>query len=168
MSLIAKSDIASRVPEFSIEVPDRKILPHINNAELYDLKPLFPLAFYNKLNNSPGAELTTFINTYIKPVLVFQAYLRYLPVAGINATQFGMVHISDQASMPVSDQRISIILANTKSLLSVALTDMYNALLDANYTYDAIVYDFKLYKQSSDPTKRSYMIRGIKAKGDED
>lgn len=153
MALIAKSDFTTYV-QFTSNIQDRLIDYHINRAEQMDFKPVVPDAFWTKINEGspgPGTELTSFINTYIKPILVLSAYVRFLVEHGSNITQFGITHESHPDITQVTDKRRAEIRTQYQHDLNVYWTKFYNELEDNSYTFDSVVYDFDCVRKRKNP-----------------
>lgn len=144
MALITKAHFNQYV-QFTQNIPDRIIDFHILKAETLDFKPLVPADFWTIINTgSPGmgAELETFFDDYIIPILVHFAMLRFLTEAGTNITQFGVVAPREDTSEPASMQLRADIKNQYHADLQAYLNKFYARLKDAEYTFDGVTYDF--------------------------
>jgi len=128
--------------QFTQNVADRILDPHIRDAEQYDYKPTVPDAFWSKLNDSPSTELSSFLTNYVKPLLVFYAYKRFLLWQGRNVTQISIVTPSDDTSSPISDKARGEIMNDIQGKIQITLAAHNAELDDQNYTFDSVVYDF--------------------------
>jgi hypothetical protein len=115
---------------------------HIRDAESYDYEPTVPAAFWTKLNNSPASELTDFLNDYVKPLLIFYAYKRFLVWQGRNITQYSIVTPADTTSNPISDQSRAVLINDIQSKIAICLNKHNKELDDNNCTFDGVIYDF--------------------------
>lgn len=152
------------IADFTANMPDKNIVPHINDAELFDFKSVLPPTFYAALKTNPGAELTSLLTNYIKPLLGYLSHSRFLLYAGANFTQFGAVKIKEATSDPLTEQKIADIANDTNMKAEVCWTNLYNKLKTDNYKYDNVTFDFKDYLRSTDSNQRSFHIRGVKRK----
>lgn len=145
MALIQKSDF-NIVVQFSQNIEDRMLDLHIADAENFDLVPRLPAAFYTEISSqaSPADELETFRVNYVVPLLVCFAYKRFLLWQGRSVTQYGIRQINEDTSVEISDKARGELIDDIKSKINVYLTRFYNALKDADYTFDGIQYDFDI------------------------
>lgn len=141
--LIQKSDFNTYV-QFTQNIEDRIIDFHIRDAENFDFAPKMPDAFYDALqeDTSPADELYTFRITYVTPLLVLLAYQRFLLWAGRSITQYGLRQINEDTSVEISDKARAELINDIKSKCNIVWTTFYNALKDAEYTFDGVTYDF--------------------------
>lgn len=116
MNLIDKTEIAKH-REVSRSVRDDKINPHIEDAQLLDLKPLLGDSLYDHvINNLTDTNVLNVLNphtyTYngnqyqhqgFKKVLSLFSYTRYIIHGSFTDTGFGMVQKSNQDSSPVPE-----------------------------------------------------------------
>ncbi|MAX50549.1 MAG: hypothetical protein CMH22_01040 [Methylophaga sp.] len=114
--LITKQDI-EKYREVSRNVADKKINPHIEDAQFLDLRPLLGERMYqNLIKNATesnytalleGGEYTygdhTYHNPGLKKVLSIFAYSRYIVFGSYTDTGFGLVQKSNQDSTPVAE-----------------------------------------------------------------
>lgn len=144
MALINKSDFSTYV-QFTQNITDRMLDFFILKAETLDFKPTVPAAFWSAINSSSpamGAELTDFFEDYCKPVLVHQAFLRFLVEHGTNITQYGIINPQEDTSQPASPESRASMRNAYKSDLQSYLAKFYARLKEMNYTLDGTVYDF--------------------------
>lgn len=161
MSLITKTDIVnSEIMDFSPNIPDAQINPCIEEAELMDFVPIVPAAFYTDIQEvpSPTDELYTFRLAYVKPLLVVFALKRFIPFHGRTITQFGIRQINEETSTEITGKERGELVNDMQSKINVYLIRFWNALKEADYTFDGVVYDF----EDNCNTKRNLRIR-IKA-----
>lgn len=114
--LITKENIGT-YREVSRSVSDKKINPHIEDAQYLDLRPLLGERMYQALVKDyqetnyaalmEGGEYTFNGNTYNNPglikVLSIFAYARYIVFGSYTDTGFGLVQKSNQDSTPVPE-----------------------------------------------------------------
>lgn len=145
MALIQKSDF-NIVVQFTQNIEDRMLDLHIADAENFDFVPRVPADFYAEISTqaSPADELETFRVSYVVPLLVCFAYKRFLLWQGRNVTQYGIRQINEDTSVEVSDKARGELIDDIKSKINVYLTRFYNALKDADYTFDGVAYDFSI------------------------
>lgn len=93
-----------------------QIDPYIIEAQIFDIKPL--------LDNDDEEFLQAILNDmsvyqtlidYIRPVLVYYAYGRFLIGHGVHLTPSGVVEKENPDSRPVSDKRLSMLVTQTQS-----------------------------------------------------
>lgn len=95
MQLINKDDFGAYV-KFSANVPSRDVDFHCVDAQVIDVEPSFPDNLVSNIeaafSESPieSNEHIEFFNDYLKPVLVCNAYRRFLLYHGRNITQFSL------------------------------------------------------------------------------
>lgn len=163
-NLIDKVYIASLVPDFTLNMPDKNINPHIKDAEIFDFMSKMPPTFYSALSGTRGTELDALFQDYIKPLLGYLSHSRFLLYAGKNFTQFGAVRINEPTSQQLTAQEVSDIANDTNMKAEVCWTKLFNKLKADNYTYDTTTFDFKDYLRSTDSNARTYHIRGVRRK----
>lgn len=153
-NLITKDDFGAYV-QWSNNIPAANVDYHCADSQNFDVEPIMPTAVVsgnNMLTDIIAAlaedpqtkpELIAFYNAYVKPLLVLNAYRRFLLVHGINITQFGSRVNNEETSNEISDKRRAEIMADAESKANVYLAKMTAALKLADYTYDTIVYDYQ-------------------------
>ena len=104
-------------------------------------------------------ELMNFVHHYVKKWLAGESVCRYLPFLGVNATQWGLEQYRQDSFEPVSDKRRGEILNYYRGITDVYFTKMSNALKDAEYTFDGVVYTGNAC--ISTKRKLSFTINGI-------
>lgn len=136
-----KSDFPTFV-QFSMNIEDRLINPHIEDAYKFDVRPqLETLAvdiysYDSSLTTKP--ELKTFFQDYILEWWIRLAYKRFIAVHGKNVTQFGFTSTKDPQGtfdqLEAADR--SVIL---KQITSDAATCL-NYALQQTWTFDTVTY----------------------------
>lgn len=160
MALIQKSQFKDYV-DFSDNISDKKIDYQINDAQLFDLKPLVPIDFYNDLFSlSSRPELSSLLDEYITPFLVCSAFSRYLLWTGRNISQFGIRSNVEDSSTEISDKARGELIADIENKKKYYLAMFRKVIYDANYTYDSISYDFTTDCDVSSPRSK-FNIRAV-------
>lgn len=136
-----KSDFPTFV-QFSMNIEDRLINPHIEDAYKFDVRPqLETLAvdIYNydgSLSTKP--ELKTFFQNYILNWWVLLAYKRFIAVHGKNITQFGFTQLKDPQGtfdqLEAADRAVFL-----KQITSDAAVCL-NYALQQDWTFDTVIY----------------------------
>lgn len=136
-----KSDFPAFV-NFSLNIEDRLINPHIEDAYKFDVKPKLDslasdiYAYDQNLTTKP--ELKTFFDDYVLQWWVLLAYKRFIQSHGRNVTQFGYTKTKDpQGTFEQLDpNERSVILKQLEHDYNVC----YNYILQKTWTFDTIVY----------------------------
>jgi hypothetical protein len=136
-----KSDFPTFV-NFSLNIEDRLINPHIEDAYKYDVRPkLDELAVdiynYDTVDNDKP-ELEAFFNNFILQWWVLLAYKRFIQNHGRNVTQFGYTKTSDPQGtfQQLDGDERAVILRQLASDSGVS----YNYILQETWTFDSISY----------------------------
>jgi hypothetical protein len=85
-------------------------------------------------------ELMNFWYLYVKKWLAGAAMVRYAPYLGLHLTQWGLEQYNQEGFGQVTDKRRAEILNSIKGKTSVFQTKMFDALSDANNTFDGVTY----------------------------
>ncbi len=136
-----KSDFPAFV-NFSLNIEDRLINIHIEDAFKYDVRPKLDVlatdiyAYDITLNTKP--QLKTFFDDYILQWWILLAYKRFIQNHGRNVTQFGYTKTKDpQGTFDQLD-------ANERVVIMKQLEHDYNVcfnyILQQTWTFDTIVY----------------------------
>ena len=139
-----KADFPQYV-QFSLNIEDRLINPHIDDAYKFDVRPqLETLAvdIYNYTSTAPDPEtkpqLKTFYDDYIKEWWIRLAYKRFIAVHGKNVTQFGFTQTKDPNGtfdqLEAADR--AVILKQISSDAAVCL----NYALQQDWVFDTVTY----------------------------
>jgi len=142
LPLIIKSEFTAFVKLGANVTKNSDIDTYIKDMQEIEFKPIVPLAFYNTICDLPGAELTTFLNDYVKPYLICGAYEKFLLWHGRNVAQFGLRENQEDTSTPLSDRARAELIADVRRKTNVYLASMNDRLSDVSYTFDSVVYDF--------------------------
>src|SRR5215204_2127568 len=136
-----KSDFPNFV-QFSLNIEDRLINPHIEDAYKFDVRPqLESLAvdIYNydgSLTTKP--QLKNFFQDYILEWWVRLAYKRFIALHGKNVTQFGFTQTKDPGGtfdqLEAADR--AVILKQISSDAAVCL----NYALQQEWVFDTVTY----------------------------
>lgn len=136
-----KSDFPTFV-QFSMNIEDRLINPHIEDAYKFDVRPqLESLAvdIYNydgALTTKP--ELKTFFRDYILEWWVRLAYKRFIALHGKNVTQYGFTQTKDPGGtfdqLEAADR--AVILKQITSDAAVC----FNYALQQEWKFDTVTY----------------------------
>jgi hypothetical protein len=136
-----KSDFPTFV-QFSLNIEDRLISPHIEDAYKFDVRPqLESLAvdIYNydqSLGTKP--QLKTFFQDYILEWWVRLAYKRFIALHGKNVTQYGFTQTKDPGGtfdqLEAADR--AVILKQISSDAAVCL----NYALQQDWIFDTVTY----------------------------
>lgn len=164
MPQLTKEQLSSVVEQFTTNIEDRLINPHIvktieigfENILSNDLILALKTVSLNDVNKP---QLIAFYNTYFKQVWSYFSYIRFLTWHGRNITQFGLVSISEETTSLVSDKARAELINNTERDSQTYLTRMLNELKDVNYTFDNI--QFSKVSIIAKPRNR-FGIRAIK------
>lgn len=137
-----KADFPTFV-QFSLNIEDRLINPHIEDAYKFDVRPqLESLAvdIYSYIPEEPETrpELKTFFQDYILEWWVRLAYKRFIEVHGFNVTQFGFTQTKDPNGTfdQLDANSRAVMLKRISSDASVNL----NLALQQTWTFDNITY----------------------------
>ncbi len=136
-----KADFPAFV-QFSLNIEDRLINPHIEDAYKFDVRPqLETLAVdiynYDSLSGTKP-QLKTFYENYIMEWWIRLAYKRFIAVHGKNVTQFGFTQTKDPGGtfdqLEAADR--AVILKQITSDAAVLL----NYALQQEWIFDTITY----------------------------
>lgn len=111
---------------------EKELIPHILEAQEFDLRPLLGEPFYNAIiedvENNNGVNYDDLLNgtTYqidgknykhsgIKTVLVYHSYARYIGGSQVQSTATGFVKKQIQYSEPATDKTISRMIQQNRS-----------------------------------------------------
>ena len=173
-NLITITDIKVLKP-ISINVDTtKKLNTFINEAQVFDLRPIlgdeFYLALVADIDASPslvkygdlwnGNTYTsgsdTYVNYGLKNVLICYAYARYLRASQTNQTAFGVVQKSNPNSEPVSEKALTRLVGQ-----SISSAKEYEATVHKFLNLNAS--DYPLYKCFKENRKtRSFRITGLR------
>lgn len=156
-----KSDFPLFV-NFSLNIEDRLINPHIEDAYKYDVKPkLDSLAsdiyeYEYSLETKP--ELKAFFDNFILQWWILLAYKRFIQNHGRNVTQFGYTKTKDpQGTFEQLDpNERSVILKQLEHDYNVC----FNYILQETWTFDSITYR-KRGEDCNKPISGSYGINAL-------
>ena len=162
MPQLSKTDLFELVEQFTTNIEDRLVTPHIQKTIEIGFVNVLPQTLINALValdlTSGGTELKAFWNDYFKQVWAYKSYVRFFTWHGNNITQFGLVNISDDSTQRISDKVRGELISNIESDLAVYHQRMMNRLTEVNYTFDSVVYTkIEVIRK---PTNR-FKIRGI-------
>jgi hypothetical protein len=160
---LTKTELAAVVEQFTTNIEDRLINPHITKAIEIGFENVLPptlLTALVALNLTAGGntELKAFYNNYFKQVWAYNAYIRFLKWHGNNVTQFGIATVNDDTTSNVSDKTRGILISSTERDYEVYLTRAQNRIIAKNNTFDGTSYA-KL--ASIRKPKNKFGIRGI-------
>jgi len=166
-TLIDKDDFSAYV-KWSANILASQVDTHCSDAQLFDVKPIMPTAKVSEnnmltdietaINESPVTkpELVELFNSYIKPLLVLNAYRRFLLWHGVNIAQFGLRKNIEETSESITDKQRAELMADTEAKTNAYLAEFKKALKDASYTFDDVVYQY-----TSEKPKASIRITAI-------
>jgi hypothetical protein len=140
--------------DFSDNISDSKINPHIEAGYKYHVRPFFlnredtstdlGKAIYDMPDSDPSLtpELYDFYQNYVKEWWVLVAYKRFIVNHGLNVTQFGYTKLTDpeRTFEPVTDQDRSKILKQLQSDINIVESNMTAFLSSVSWTLDGTVY----------------------------
>ncbi len=144
--LIVKDDFMPLV-QFSLNIPDKMVAPHINDAQDYDLTEAVGEDMVNDLvaldlhDEEERPELRAFWKTWVKPYLVFKSYSRILASAGKNLTQFGLVTPREDTSTPITTEERAYLIGDIDKKASVNGNRMLRQLKSVEWTFDNETYE---------------------------
>lgn len=90
--------------------------PYVREAQEFDLRPVLDCSdeeFLKDIVDNPGGYGT--LISYIKPVLIYYTYARFLSGHGVFVTPSGIVEKNNEFSQPVSDARLSRLITQAES-----------------------------------------------------
>lgn len=148
--LINKDDFINIVP-MSANIPNVNVDLHCLDAQNIDTFPIMPktaegvnmLTNIENATSSSNPELMSFFETYLKPFMVCMAHARFLLWQGNNVTQFGIRVNQEDTSQPITDKTRGELIASSEHKANVYMMKFKQALEDANYTFDSVVYSYK-------------------------
>jgi hypothetical protein len=145
MPTLSKTELAAIVEQFTTNIEDRLINPHIQKTIDIGFTEIVPQTLINalvalSLTGGGNTELKAFYNNYFKQVWSYFAYIRFFTWHGRNITQFGLVSINDDTTSQISDKARGELINNIEHDSQVYLTRMLNELELKNYTFDTINY----------------------------
>lgn len=88
-------------------------------------------------------ELMNFFYNYVKKWLAGATIVRYSPFLGLHLSQWGLEQYNQEGFGTVSDKRRGEIINSFKSETESYKSLMFQALDEANYTFDGVVYSRK-------------------------
>ena len=146
MPQLSKSDLAEIVEQFTTNIEDRLIMPHIQKTIEIGFVQIVPQALINAIlavqfNTSTKPELLAFYDNYFKQVWAYLAYVRFFTWHGRNITQFGLVSINDETTTQITDKTRGELINNIEHDSQVYMTRMLNELKESNYTFDSISFN---------------------------
>ncbi len=138
-----KSDFPQYV-QFSLNIEDRLINPHIEDAYKFDVRPQLEslavdiYAYDASVEPQTKPELKAFYDAYLKEWWIRLAYKRFIAVHGYNVTQFGFTQTSDPGGTfdQLESKERAVLLKQITSDASVLL----NYALQQTWTFDTITY----------------------------
>ena len=138
IKLITYSDFAN-YRSISANVDSTKRLdPYIEEAQMFDLKPVidcqdeeFLAEIIEGQADTPYKELIV----YIKPVLIYYTYARFLATHDVMATAHGIVHKITEDSEPISEKTRARLIAQAESSALAYQKIMTDFLSDNKLTY---------------------------------
>jgi len=151
--LIIKSEFLEFVKLGANVTKNSDIDTYIKDMQEIEFKPVVPTAFYTAITGTPGSELTTFLNDYVKPYLICGSYEKFLLWHGRNVAQFGLRENQEDTSTPISDKARGELIADVRRKTNVYLASMNDRLNDVSYTFDSVVYDFNTCNTSKSKPK---------------
>jgi hypothetical protein len=143
--IITKAQLKTYV-QFSDNIPDRLIDFHIKTVQETIVEPLLDSVMLTNINAIIAGSLlfpqlnalyTNYILAWVANNVAYSFYASH----GINATQFGMVVISEDTSQPIAPQDRANLLAHTKNTAQTYWLRFRKKLTDEDFTFDSIVYD---------------------------
>ena len=148
--LIDKNDFIGVVP-MSVNIPDVNVNLHCLDAQNIDTFPIMPitatgvnmLTDIENATSSSNPELMEFFTTYLKPFMVCMAHARFLLWQGNNITQFGIRVNQEDTSQPITDKTRAELIASSEHKANVYMMKFKEALEEANYTFDTVVYSYE-------------------------
>lgn len=151
--LIIKSEFLEFVKLGANVTKTSDIETYIKDMQEIEFKPVVPIAFYTAITGTPGSELTTFLNDYVKPYLICGSYEKFLLWHGRNVAQFGLRENQEDTSTPISDKARAELIADVRRKTNVYLASMNDRLNDVSYTFDGVAYDFNTCNTSKSKPK---------------
>lgn len=163
MPQLSKSDLSSIVEQFTTNIEDRLIIPHIQKTIEVGFVQIIPQNLIDAIvsmpfNTTTKPQLLAFYNSYFKQVWSYLAYVRFFTWHGRNITQFGLVSINDDSTSQISDKARGELINNIEHDSQVYMTRMLNELKAKNYTFDSI--SFSKITNIKKP-RNSFGIRAI-------
>lgn len=145
MPTLSKTELAAIVEQFTTNIEDRLINPHIQKTIEIGFTEIVPQPLINalvtlSLTGGGNTELKAFYNNYFKQVWSYFAYIRFFTWHGRSVTQFGLVSINDDTTSNISDKARGELINNIERDSQVYLTRMLNELTLKNYTFDTTSY----------------------------
>jgi len=110
--------------------------------------------------NWSETELMAFYVDFIKPYFVMSAYSRFLLWHGANITQYGARQNNEDTSAEISDKRRGELLAETKELINVYLSNLNTQFNTVSGTFDGTNYPNQCCDNNL-PTRGGYAIWGV-------
>jgi hypothetical protein len=138
-----KSDFPTFV-QFSLNIEDRLINPHIEDAYKFDVRPQMESLAVDIYNYDASVlpltkpELKAFFDSYVLEWWIRLAYKRFIAVHGFNVTQFGFTQTKDPGGTfdQLESKERAVMLKQITSDASVC----FNYALQQTWTFDTIVY----------------------------
>jgi hypothetical protein len=163
MPQLTKTELAGVVEQFTINIEDRLINPHITKAIEIGFENIMPPALLGAivaldLSGGGHTDLKDFYNSYFKQVWSYAAYIRFLKWHGNNVTQFGLATVNDESTTIVSDKTRGVLINSTERDYEVYLKRALNRIIEKNNTFDGVSYA-KLTNVRR--PKNKFGIRGI-------
>jgi len=94
------------------------LMPYMRDAQEFDLRPALDCSdenFFQDILDNPSTTGYPALIGYIKPVLVYYTYARFLGGHGVIITAAGVVQKKSEHSEPVSDIRLARLIASAES-----------------------------------------------------
>jgi len=116
-----------------------KIDPYIPEAREFDLKPVLDCQdelFYDEVVAGEGdGSIYDALILYIKPVLAYYSFARFLRFLGLNVTAYGAVVKLNEFSEPLNERSLARFITQTESAALAYQGKLIQFLIDNRTTY---------------------------------
>jgi hypothetical protein len=113
----------------------QKILPYIREAQKFDLTSVLNTELIEDLQDNPELARNAALMQYVRPVLCYYSYGRYVRMRNVTDTDYGMVTKTNEFSQPASEKTIARVATEVANLASAYARILLKFLYDNATTY---------------------------------
>jgi len=111
------------------------IMPYVEDAQLFDLVSVLPRELIEDLQDNPETTPNVALLPYVRPVMCYYAYARYITFVGISDTASGFVQKTNEFSTPASDKVVTRIKQEALNIAAGYASFLVKFLNDKAATY---------------------------------
>ena len=111
------------------------IMPFIREAQKFDLVSVLPVELIEDIQDNMDTTLNSALLPYVRPVLCYYAFARYISMRSVSDTATGFVQKTNEYSTPASDKTITRIATEARNLASAYARELIAYLNDNSVDY---------------------------------